>query len=233
MIGVGVGPGAPDLLTLRALHHLQRADVIFAPSMASDVQSRAESVVVRADPNLRVRRLVFAIIRDDAARQAAHRAAAIEVGEALSAGLSAAFVTLGDPNVYSTFHHLLREVRRIDPAVAVETVPGIMAFQALAAEASLVVTDEVESLHIVTAVDGPVGIESALEDTASTVVIYKGGRHLGAIVDLLRAHDRLEGALLGELMGLEGSKVELLTSVDQRSASYLSTVIVPPRRSTS
>ncbi len=220
------------MLTLRALRCLQHADVIFAPSMAPDVQSRAESIVVRADPDLKVRRLVFAIIRDEDARRAAHRAAAAEVVDQLSAGRSAAFITLGDPNIYSTFHHLLREVRRIDPEVAVETIPGIMAFQALAAEASLVVTDDVESLRIVTAADGPAGIESALQDLASTVVIYKGGRHLGAIVDLLRVHNRLDGAIFGELMGLEGARVAPLGLVDERSAAYLSTVIVPPGRST-
>ncbi|MDA8207435.1 MAG: precorrin-2 C(20)-methyltransferase [Actinomycetota bacterium] len=231
MTGVGVGPGSPDLLTLRALHRLREADVIFAPSMALDVQSRAESIVAKADPGLEIRRLVFAIVRDEEARRRAHRAAAEAVCEELAAGMSVAFVTLGDPNVYSTFHHLVREVRALDPAVAVDTVPGIMAFQALAAEASLVVTDEVETMRVVTAVDGPGAIEPALLDLSATVVIYKGGRHLAAIVDLLKRHERLDGAVFGELMGLGGSTVAPLADVAADTAAYLSTIIVPPRRS--
>jgi precorrin-2/cobalt-factor-2 C20-methyltransferase len=201
--------------------------------MSAEVESRAESIVKGADPSLEIRRLVFAIIRDDQARQEAHQRAARTVVDELGAGRMVAFVTLGDPNVYSTFHHLLDEVRRLDATVQVETVPGIMAFQALAAEAPLVVADDIETIRIVTAVDGPEHLESALDDPASTVVVYKGGRHLAAITELLRQRGRLEGAVFGELLGLAHEHVSPLGKLDQSTAAYLSTIIVPPLRNVS
>ncbi len=231
LIGVGVGPGSPDLLTIRALRRLREADAIFAPTMAANVQGRAESIVLQADSGLVIRRLVFAIIRDEAARAEAHRAAAQAVHAELALGRSVAFITLGDPNVYSTFHHLVRHVRQLDPEVDVETVPGIMAFQALASEASVLVTDDVETLRIVTGVNGVDDIAVALDDPSATVVVYKGGRHVKAIVDLLQCRDRLAGAVFGELLGLEGSVIAPLTDVSAESVAYLSTIIVPPQRS--
>ncbi|MDA8386383.1 MAG: precorrin-2 C(20)-methyltransferase, partial [Actinomycetota bacterium] len=106
-----------------------------------------------------------------------------------------------------------------------------MAFQALASEASVLVTDDVETLRIVTGVNGVDDIAVALDDPSATVVVYKGGRHVKAIVDLLQSRDRLAGAVFGELLGLEGSVIAPLTDVSTESAAYLSTIIVPPRRS--
>src|SRR6476469_3801846 len=132
LVGVGVGPGDPELLTIKALRALQQADRIFSPTMAVDAVGRAESIVREADPNLKIERLVFAIRRDEDARSQAHREAADRTVDCLDAGEQVAFITLGDPNVYSTFHHLARLIVAERPATRLETVPGIMAFQALA-----------------------------------------------------------------------------------------------------
>ncbi|MGC8480541.1 MAG: precorrin-2 C(20)-methyltransferase [Acidimicrobiales bacterium] len=231
LIGVGVGPGSPDLLTLRALKTLESADVVFAPSMALDVESRAESIATKALPGLVVQRLVFAILRDSDTRHRAHQQAALVVNNALLDGATAAFITLGDPNIYSTFHHLAAEVKALQPAIVIETVPGIMAFQALASDASIVVTDDVEKLRIVTAVDGLDDVEDALTDTSSAVVIYKGGRRFSDIASLLDRCGRLKGAYFGELLGLDSPTVAQVAEVAKEPAAYLSTIVVPPKRS--
>ncbi|MDP9072062.1 MAG: precorrin-2 C(20)-methyltransferase [Actinomycetota bacterium] len=228
LVGVGVGPGDPELLTGRARRVLCEADRVFGPTTSSDVMGRAESVVRRADPGIAVERLVFAIGPDEGARAAAHALAAARVVECLEEGERVAFVTLGDPNVYSTFPHLARAVVERRSGTAVETVPGIMAFQDLASRAGAVVVDGAQPLHLVTAVAGAGDVERALADDRAAVVIYKGGRHLPGLAARLGQVGRLDGAVFGELLGLPGQRVGPLKAHAGAAASYLATVIVPP-----
>lgn len=230
LVGVGVGPGDPELLTLRALRVLREADRVFAPSLAVDAVGRAESIVRGADPAIAVERVVFAVNGDAATRAGAHDAAAARVVECLAAGQRVAFVTLGDPNIYSTFHHLASAVQRLRPGTAVETVAGIMAFQDLAARAGVVVVDGAERLAVVSAADGPEPVHAALADTDAALVVYKGGRHLPAIAERLVRAGRLDGAVFGELLGLPGQRVGAVADAAARPAAYLATVIVPPAR---
>ena len=230
LAGVGVGPGDPAQVTLQALATVRRADRVFGPTMDPGLAGRAESILADAAPDVAVERLVFAIQADDAARAEAHAAAAAVVAGRLDGGEAVAFVTLGDPNVYSTFHHLAAAVRAFRPGTPVRTVPGIMAFQDLAARAGTVVTDGTERLALVSAVDGTDDLEAALADPDSAVVVYKGGRHLPAIAGLLRDAGRLEGAVVGELLGMPGQRVVPLAAAGAAPAAYLACVIVPPAR---
>ncbi len=231
LVGVGVGPGAPDLLTVRALTACRTADRVFSPTMAMDVEGRAESVLRGADPGVEIERLVFAIRRDEQARAEAHAKAAARVASCLDDGERVAFITLGDPNIYSTFHHLAAAVRHRRPETEVTTVPGIMAFQDVVARTGTIATDGLERLVIVSAVDGADAIIAPLQDAGAAIVIYKGGRHLPEIRQHLERAGRLEDAVFGEMIGLPEERVGAVTDFADQPAAYLATVMVPPKRS--
>jgi precorrin-2/cobalt-factor-2 C20-methyltransferase len=227
LIGVGVGPGDPELVTAQAVRVLAEADRVVAPTTAVDAVGRAESIVRQACPSVAVERLAFEMSVGPA-RDAAVARAAERVTACLDAGERVAFVTLGDPNVYSTFPSLAQAVRTRRPTTVVETVPGITAFQALAARAGTVLLSGTGRLQLVTALDGAGALDGALDDPEAAVVVYKGGRHLPAVAKRLADAGRLDGAVAGELLGLPGERVGAAADLATGPASYLVTVIVPP-----
>jgi precorrin-2/cobalt-factor-2 C20-methyltransferase len=228
LVGVGVGPGDPEMVTLQAVRAIREADRVLAPSLAPDAVGRAESIVRQVAPEVAVERLVFDMSVAAGNRDASHRAAAAAVVAFLDAGEEVAFVTLGDPNIYSTFSSLATAVFRTRPGIQMRTVAGIMAFQDLASRTATVLLDGTERLQLVTALDGPEPVAAALADDHQTVVVYKGGRHLPAILKALADAGRLDAAVIGELLGLPGERVLPARDWPNQPASYLATVIVPP-----
>jgi precorrin-2/cobalt-factor-2 C20-methyltransferase len=227
LVGVGVGPGEADLLTVRAITALRRADRVVAPAMAVDAVGRAEAIVRQAVPGLRVERLPFAMAPGRAERDRSIAEAAEVLAGYLGAGQEVAFVTLGDPLMYSTFTSVAEAVRERRPATVVEQVPGIMAFQALAARTGTTVTDERQRLVVRTALDGE-DVATELDDPDVTVVLYKGGRRLPDLAKAAAAAGRLAGAVAGELLGMPGERIGALSDLAAEGpASYLATVIIP------
>ena len=125
LYGVGLGPGEADLVTLRGRRVLERADVVYSPGRLS------RSVAVEHVPEKRIGDVDFPMTRDEDELRRAWRAAADEIAPRARDG-TAAFVTLGDPNVYSTFGHLRRTLSAFHPDVDVELVPGVSAVTAFA-----------------------------------------------------------------------------------------------------
>ncbi|MFB6304903.1 MAG: cobalt-factor II C(20)-methyltransferase [Haloferacaceae archaeon] len=125
LYGVGLGPGDPDLVTVRGRRALERADVVYSPGRLS------RSVATEHVPEERIGDLDFPMTRDEDELRRAWKEAAAEVAPRARDG-AAAFVTLGDPNVYSTFGHLRRTLSAFHPEVEVEVVPGVSAVTAFA-----------------------------------------------------------------------------------------------------
>ena len=239
LVGIGVGPGDPELLTLAGLRELRTAGRVFVPVLDVAEQGRAEAVV-RAhldDPDVRIERLVFALADPvDGAQQRRHQhwdAAAHRVaGYLRGAGGSAAFATIGDPAVYSTFGYLAATVRNLLPAVEVATVPGITAMQAAASAAGITLVEGAEPLTLLPVTRDVTALRDAL-DRHGTVVAYKGGRRLGDLRDAVEQAGALDRAVYAEHLGTADARVLPLSEVDGRGAGgvpYLSTVVVLPPR---
>ncbi|GDY30562.1 precorrin-2 C(20)-methyltransferase [Gandjariella thermophila] len=237
LVGVGVGPGDPELLTLAGLRELRTAGRVFVPVLGPDERGRAEAVVrAHVEPDAPVERLVFALndpVRGPQARRHDHwDAAARRVAAHLREhGGTAAFATIGDPCVYSTFTYLAATVRELLPGVEVATVPGITAMQATASAAGVPLVEGAEPLTVVPVTREVTGLAEALRGNG-TVVAYKGGRRLGELRSVIAAAGALDRSVYAEHLGTPDARVLPLREVDVEAerAPYLSTVVVLPPR---
>ncbi|TYL37769.1 cobalt-factor II C(20)-methyltransferase [Natronococcus pandeyae] len=125
LYGVGLGPGEADLVTVRGKRVLEEADVVYSPGRLS------RTVALEHVPEERIGDLDFPMTKDEEKLRSAWKEAAAEIAPNARDG-DVAFVTLGDPNVYSTFGHLRRTIDAFHPDVDLEIVPGVSAVTAFA-----------------------------------------------------------------------------------------------------
>ena len=224
LVGVGVGPGDPELLTVKGLRVLREADAVFVPVADTGEVGRAEATVREYLEEGSVTRLLFALSDDPEARERNWSNAANEVSKHLENGETCAFATIGDPNVYSTFTYLARTVREMQPDVDVETVPGITAMQDLASRSGTVLLEGDRRLALLPFTAGEEPLREALAGF-ETVVCYKGGSRLGEVLRVAEGEGRLEDAVYGARLGIEGEEISPAREMVGREGTYLSTVV--------
>jgi precorrin-2/cobalt-factor-2 C20-methyltransferase len=242
LIGVGVGPGDPELITVKAIRVLRSADLVLVPVLGRPGEEdraetgRAEATVRAHAAGARIRRVAFALNDPGGvtqARSAAWDAAAEAVTGAFAAGAgTVAFATLGDPALYSTFSYLAQSVTARDPGVTVETVPGITALQDLASRSGTVLAEGTESLALLPLTAGAESLAAAL-DAHDTVVAYKlsAAGPLDTVRDALAEAGRLDGAVFGARVGLPGEDIRPAKEVTTgEPVPYLATLISVRRR---
>ncbi len=256
LYGVGVGPGDPELVTIKAVRVLADAGLVLVPVLADAAPAelgRAEAIVRAHIESERIRRVPFALNQRGgvtAGRLAAWGAAARAVADAFAAGLhTVAFATIGDPNLYSTFSYLAQTVRELIPDVVIQTVPGITAMQDLAARSGTVLAEGSESVVLLplnrgtgsgTAAPPPSELLREALARYDTVVAYKLGTAAGAteesarVAELLASLEsagRLGDAVYGARLGLPDEDIRPARELAGALAvPYLSTLIAPGRR---
>ncbi len=202
LYGVGVGPGDPELLTLRARRVLHEVPVVAA--IASPGRPSRALACVRGHLPAGAEARVFEIPMDTrAAAEAAYRAMAEALGRELDAGRAVAVLCEGDPLFYGSFIYLQR---RLAPRHPVRVVPGVSAVAAAGAALVRPLACQDQTLAVLPAGAGEARLRGALE-AFDTVVVLKAGRERQAIARLIRACGRAGEASYCEELGGDGERL--------------------------
>lgn len=207
LYGIGVGPGDPELITLKAIRILKEVESIFAPSSSSNEYSIALSIVDKHIGERPVIGLHFPMTRDKEVLKRAWLENAQKVLSCLREGKDCAFITLGDPLTYSTFCHLMRTVKELEPTVEVITVPGITSYHAAAAKLNFSIAEGDKGFYVVSGVNGGQHIKEALIKS-DTVFVLKTYREFSNIKQVLEDLQLLEDAVLVKKLGMEDEEIK-------------------------
>ena len=177
LYGVGVGPGDPELLTLKAARIIRETDIIFAPKSRdgkSSVALRiAQDVIDSREKECEILEPLFPMTEDKEELDKSWDEATEMLYAELSKGLNAVFVTLGDPTVFSTFSYISKRLQA--KGVEVVLVPGITSFTACSTTAGIQLTEQNDIMVVVPQVDERL---SKILPYVDTVVAMKTSRHL-------------------------------------------------------
>jgi precorrin-2/cobalt-factor-2 C20-methyltransferase len=231
--GVGIGPGDPELLTLKAQRVLSSVPVIFVPKAKITDEGLALQILLNSvlkGSGAGLKELIFPMSKDPAVLKPAWESAREAILSELRLGRDCAFITLGDTAIYSTYMNVLAELHRAEPGLVIQTVAGVSAFSEGAARLNLSLCEKAERLAVLPCLSEVEDMRADLE-RFDTVVLMKVGRRFGDLRELLRKMDLLKHSHLCLKLGSPGELVTSdLDAVDPEKVTYMSVVIVrkPP-----
>ena len=207
LYGIGVGPGDPDLMTMKAVKAMADVDVIFTASSTKNSFSLAVEIATPHLPeNVEVVNLPFPMTKDQDVMSKAWNENATAIAKILDEGKNAAFLTLGDPLTYSTFGYIARCMHASYPDYPMVTIPGITSFQAAAARINTPLVEGEETLMITSGAYGGAHVRRAA-DGAENVVLLKAYKNVDDIADALSERDLLEHSCAVKKCGREGEEI--------------------------
>jgi precorrin-2/cobalt-factor-2 C20-methyltransferase len=207
LYGIGVGPGDPELIPLKAVRILSRVDVIFAAASTKNDHSQAVNIARPHIPaTTKVRRLSFPMSKDPAVKQAAWQEHARTLIGELSEGRQVAFLTLGDSMTYATYGYIVKYVQMLAPHIPIVTIPGITSYQAAAARVNMPLVEGEESLLLLSGVEGGHRLRQ-LSACAENVVFLKAYRNTADIIQSLDEADMLATSVCVANCGLQNEEI--------------------------
>lgn len=219
LYGVGVGPGDPELMTLKAVR-LIRENMIIAVPGADPKETVAYKIAVQAVPELAEKELLpiyMPMTHDPEELEKNHSKGAQTLEEVLDKGKNIVFLTLGDPCVYSTFSYLQKRVEK--DGYHTELVSGITSFCAAAARLNIPLSEWNEQLHVVPAVHR---LDSTLNESGS-YILMKSGKKMNQVKEILAQSGR--DVLMVENCGMENEHIYRSVEEIPDDAGYYSLII--------
>jgi precorrin-2 C(20)-methyltransferase len=225
--GIGVGPGDPELLTVKAAKKLSELDVLVVPQGKSGGASEAHQI---ASPYLTPKTTIlyrhFPMTSDTEAMMAAIEPIALEIEALVNEGKDVGFVTLGDPMLYSTYIYLLKFIK---DAVPIETLTGISSYSAIASGTNQPLVEGDMPLLIYPCIEDLSDLDQKLQDYEA-LVLMKVYRSFDAIKALILKHGLENYCVIVSDFGKPGEKrFNSIQSVSFEDIRYFTTIIINKR----
>ena len=225
LFGVGVGPGDPELLTIKAIRTIEKSDIIILPTEPKE-ECYAYQIIRQMIPNVDEKKIIcmhFPMIRDSKELEHAHDTIYARIRDFLFNGRSVAFLTIGDPSLYATYGYVHSRAKK--DGIETVLIPGVPSICAVAGQLGVPLAESKEEIHII---PGSGDVQTALT-YPGTKVFMKSGKQLARLKSILERMAEQKDVWAVSNCGLPNEKcMHGLEELDSESG-YLTVVIMKER----
>ncbi|MCF6153419.1 cobalt-precorrin-2 C20-methyltransferase [Candidatus Kuenenia stuttgartiensis] len=231
--GIGLGPGDPELLTIKAVNTIRNADCIFVPKSDTKEESLALQIVEDYVGLKKILTQIYPMTKEKNILDAAWKKSAEEVRDEVLKGHDVVYLTLGDPMTFSTYIYLLRHLGALLPNEVIHTIPGITSYNAAACFGNFPLLTGDEKLAVIPVPEDVASLRPVLE-LFDTVVLMKVAKKLDEVLFLLDDMGLTGNGLFASYIGQKNAFVTCdLLSLKGSGRGYLSVMMVRKNSNTS
>ena len=234
LTAIGVGPGDPDLLTVKAVKAIQNADVIMCPASKEDRPSIALSIVdsiIEKSKNQEIIKLIFPMTKDKDVLEATWKNNAKIMGQTTMKGKNIVYITVGDPYLYSTWIYMHKDLELNYPQIEIEVIPGIVSMFTFASKVGVSIAEGAEKVAIIPSCYDLSTVKEIAKNS-ETMVFLKDGRYFDQVIELLKESGFPDDSIfaIGQDLGTKQEIIKKLTlgevNDDTLTTKYFSILVV-------
>ena len=234
LVGIGVGPGDPDLLTVKAVKAIQNADIIMCPASKEDRPSIALSVVsplIDKSKNQEIVKLIFPMTKDKDILETTWKKNAKIMAEKVLLGKNVVYLTVGDPYLYSTWIYMYKDLRSNYPNMEISVIPGIVSMFTFASKVGVSIAEGAEKVAIIPSCYDLSSVKEIAKNSES-MIFLKDGRYFDQVIDVLKESGFPDDSIfaIGQDLGTDHEVIKKLTlgevNDDTLTTKYFSILVV-------
>ena len=215
LIGIGVGPGDPDLLTVKAVKAIQNADIIMCPASKEERPSIALSVVesiIDKSKNQEIIKLIFPMTKDKDILKATWEKNAKIMAQTVLSGKNVVYLTVGDPYLYSTWIYMHKDLTENYPEMNISVIPGIVSMFTFASKVGVSIAEGAEKVAIIPSCYDLSSVKEIAKNSES-MIFLKDGRYFDQVIDILKESGFPDDSIfaIGQDLGTDHEIVRKLT----------------------
>ena len=234
LIGIGVGPGDVDLLTVKAVKAIQNADIIMCPASKEDRPSIAFAVVspiIDKSKNQEIVKLIFPMTKDKDVLEATWKKNAKIMAETVLSGKNVVYITVGDPFLYSTWIYMHKDLKENYPDMDISVIPGIVSMFTFAAKVGVSIAEGAEKVAIIPSCYDLSSVKEIAKNSES-MIFLKDGRYFDKVIEVLKESGFPDNSIfaIGQDLGTENEIIRKMTlgevNDDTLTTKYFSILVV-------
>ena len=237
LIGIGVGPGDSELLTIKAVRAIHNADIIMCPASAPDRDSIAYSIVsdvINDNPTKKkqeIIKLIFPMTKQRDVLEETWRRNAEIMAKTVATGKDIVYLTVGDPYLYSTWIYMHRHLRAKHPHMNISVIPGIVSMFSFASKVGVSVAEGAEKVAVIPSCYDMAGVKEIARH-AESMIFLKDGRYFDQVIQVLRESGFGPKSIfaIGQSLGTDQEIIQKMTldEVDEADlgSRYFSILVV-------
>ena len=234
LIGIGVGPGDVELLTVKAAKAIQNADIIMCPASNEDRPSIALSVVspiIDKSLNQKIVKLIFPMTKDKDVLENTWKRNAKIMAETVLTGKNVVYLTVGDPYLYSTWIYMHKNLKENYPDMDISVIPGIVSIFTFASKVGVSIAEGAEKVAIIPSCYDLSSVKEIAKHSES-MIFLKDGRYFDKVIEVLKESGFPDNSIfaIGQDLGTENEIVRKMTLGEVNDSSlttkYFSILVV-------